>query len=102
MCLRPPPSRTRFVASIPFYNSVQQRIRRAPLEGRPAWFLAPEDLTVFKLLFFRTKDLLDIERLVAFLGTDFDREYTCNALVDLVGPDDQRVGWWDDLTRRIG
>ena len=45
-----------FVPSIPFYDSVQLRIRQAPLEGRPAWFLAPEDLATFKLLFFRTKD----------------------------------------------
>jgi hypothetical protein len=34
--------------------------------------LSPEDLAVFKLLFFRAKDLLDLERLVAFLGDAFD------------------------------
>jgi hypothetical protein len=61
-----------FIASIPFYDSVRARIRQAPLEGRPAWFLSPEDLAVFKLLFFRAKDLLDLERLVAFLGDAFD------------------------------
>ena len=84
-----------FVASIPFYDSVRARIRRAPLEGRPAWFLAPEDLCVFKLLFFRTKDRLDVERLVAFLADDFDRRYVRRWLVDLVGEEDERVGWWD-------
>ena len=84
-----------FVASIPFYDSVRARIRRGPLEGRPAWFLAPEDLCVFKLLFFRTKDRLDVERLVAFLADDFDRRYVRRWLVDLVGEEDERVGWWD-------
>jgi hypothetical protein len=64
-----------FVASIPLYEAVRRRIRQAPLEGRPAWFLSPEDLAIFKMLFFRTKDLLDLERLVAFLGPSFDQLY---------------------------
>ena len=88
-----------FVASIPFYESVRRRIRKAPLEGRPAAFLSPEDLVVFKLLFFRTKDVLDIERLVAFLGPRFERDYVQRWLVDLVGPDDERVGRWERLVR---
>lgn len=86
-----------FIPSIPLYAAARQRIRRAPLEGRPAWFLAPEDLVLFKMLFFRTKDLLDVERLVAFLGTDFDRAYVRRWLIDLVGDDDDRVARWDRL-----
>lgn len=86
-----------FIASIPFYDQVRRRIRRAVLEGRPAWFLAPEDLIVFKLLFFRTKDLLDVERLVEFLGEQLDRRLVDSALADLVGPADERVGWWERL-----
>jgi hypothetical protein len=90
-----------FVASIPFYDSVARRVRRAPLEGREATFLAPEDLVVFKLLFFRRKDLLDVERLVAFVGPAFDREYVHRWLVDLVGEDDERVARWDEMLRDL-
>jgi hypothetical protein len=90
-----------FVASMPFYSEVRARIRRAPLEGRPAWFLSPEDLAVFKLLFFRTKDLLDLERLVAFCGPSFDREYVRRWLVELVGVEDERVAAWDRLALRV-
>jgi len=57
-----------FVMSIPFYESARERLRRAPLQERPGWFLAAEDLALFTLLFLRTKDLLDVERMVAFLG----------------------------------
>ncbi len=89
-----------FVYSIPFYGSVKERIRRAPLEGRPAWFLAPEDLVVFKLLFFRAKDLVDVERLVAFLGPSFDRAYVRRWLCELVGERDERVGSWDAMAGR--
>lgn len=91
-----------FVPSIPLHDDARRRIRQAPLEGRPAWFLSPEDLVVFKLLFFRTKDLLDIERLVAFCGEGFDRGYVRRWLVDLVGDADERVARWDRLLEDLG
>lgn len=86
-----------FVASLPFYDSVRQRIRRAPLGGRPAWFISPEDLAVFKMLFFRTKDILDLERLIAFMGASFDRVYVRDRLIELVGLDDERIARWERI-----
>lgn len=90
-----------FVPSVPLYDAARTRIRAAPLEGRPAWFLSPEDLIVFKMLFFRTKDILDIERLVAFAGADLDRGYVRRWLLDLVGEDDDRVGRWERILRDV-
>ncbi len=90
-----------FVASIPLYDSARRRRRQGPLEGRPAWFLSPEDLATFKLLFFRTKDILDVERLVAFQGDAFDRGYVRRWLVTLVGEDDDRVARWDRLVTEV-
>src|SRR5262249_15327205 len=86
-----------FVASIPFYETMRARIRRGDLEGRPAWFLSAEDLTVMKMLFFRSKDLIDVERLVAAMGAQFDREYVSTALTDLVGAEDSRLPRWRRL-----
>lgn len=86
-----------FVPSIPFYDSIRRRLRRAPLEGADAWFLSPEDLAVMKFLFFRAKDLIDVERLVAFGGASFDRGYVEAALMDLVGDDDSRIARWKVL-----
>ena len=53
-----------FVPSIPLYASAKLRARREVLLGRPAWFLSAEDLATFKMLFFRGKDVLDVERLL--------------------------------------
>ena len=86
-----------FVPSIPLYASAAQRVRTGVLLGRPIVVLASEDLVLFKLLFFRPKDVLDIERLVAFQGPALDRAYVRRWLVDLMGPDDERVVRWDAI-----
>lgn len=90
-----------FVPSIPLYDAAHKRVRREVLLGRPAHFLSPEDLATFKLLFFRTKDVLDVERLLAVRGPDFDRGYVRAWLVDLVGEDDERIPKWDLMCARI-
>jgi hypothetical protein len=84
-----------FIASIPFYDVAEARRQRILLAGREAWVLDPESLTVFKMLFFRAKDLLDVRRLVEVreLDTDFVR----TALVDVVGEDDERIARWDEM-----
>lgn len=86
-----------FVPSIPFYDSIRRRLRTAMLEGRPAWFISQEDLAVMKLLFFRAKDLIDVERLVAFGAADFDRQYVADALTQIVGAEDVRLARWQQL-----
>lgn len=86
-----------FIPSIPFYASVERRVISAPLDGRPARFLTAEDLTVFKLLFFRKKDMVDIEYMLIVQGRAFDRAYVRRWLVDMVGDTDERVKRWDQL-----
>jgi hypothetical protein len=86
-----------FVPSIPFYTSVASRVVRRPLLGRAARFLSAEDLAVFKLLFFRLKDLADVQTLLAVRRADLDRDYVRSWLVDMVGTDDERVVWWDEM-----
>jgi hypothetical protein len=90
-----------FVPSIPLYESAQRRARREVLLGRPAWFLSAEDLVTFKMLFFRGKDVLDVERLLAVRGPDFDRDYVRGWLVDIVDDDDVRVAKWDAMCAEI-
>jgi hypothetical protein len=86
-----------FVPSIPFYRSVEARVREAPLGDTPAKYLSPEDLAVFKMLYFRTKDVLDVERLLGFLGSEFDAAYVRASLVEIVGAEDDRIARWDRL-----
>lgn len=89
-----------FVASIPFYEEAERRRRRVRLAGRDAWVLDAESLTVFKMLFFRGKDLVDVERLVGLRPLDVD--FVRRALVGVVGEDDARVKRWDELTAGPG
>lgn len=91
-----------FVPSIPFSTeAARTRVRLHDAEGVTVWFLAAEALAVFKLLFFRPKDLADLERLLAVRGPDLDRAYVRHWIVDMMGDDDARVSAWDDLVRRF-
>jgi hypothetical protein len=86
-----------FVPSIPFYAEALSRRVRVRLAGRDTWVLSPEVLAVFKMLFFRAKDLRDLERLLAVQGTRFDRGFVRRSLVDMLGPDAEHVAAWDRL-----
>lgn len=78
------------------WEAERTRVRRT-IEDRDVWFLSAEALCVFKLLFFRPKDIVDLERLIAVQGSGVDAAYVRDALVAMVGADDPRVGTWDRL-----
>jgi hypothetical protein len=91
-----------FLPSIPFAHEAEKtRMRVTDSDGWSGWFLSAEALTVFKLLFFRGKDLVDLERLVAVAGTLLDHAYVRRWIVDMMGEDDPRVARWDELVRRF-
>jgi hypothetical protein len=86
-----------FTASIAFsYEAERTRVQRR-VEGRPVWFLSAEALAVFKLLFFRPKDLVDLQRLLAVQGPALDTAYIRRHLVEMMGEDDERTRRWDEL-----
>ena len=58
------------------------------------WFLAAEALAVFKLLFFRSKDLVDLERLVAVSGGSMNLNAVRSHVVKMMGGNDPRVSAW--------
>ncbi len=90
-----------FVPSIAF--SWEARDTRVELEflGHRTWFLSAEALCVFKLLFFRNKDLADLEQLVMGSRT-LDRAAVRAKIVALMGEDDERVRSWDEIVARYG
>ncbi len=91
-----------FLPSIPFSAEAERtRTRITDAKGWSGWFLSAEALAVFKLLFFRGKDLVDLERLVA-VRPDLDRAYVRRSIVEMMGEDDARVRRWDDITQRFG
>lgn len=50
-----------FVPSIPLVKEAAKRVRTATLLGRPFKVLSAEDIVLFKLLFFRGKDISDVQ-----------------------------------------
>lgn len=90
-----------FLPSIEFAREAERtRIRVTGPDGWSGWFLSPEALAVFKLLFFRGKDIVDLERLVA-VRPDLDRGWIRAHIAEMMG-DDERVQKWDELVARFG
>jgi hypothetical protein len=87
--------------SKPFFDSMQSRLIQLPLNGKPAWFITPEDLAVLKMLFLRPKDLLDLERMLAVAGSRFDAGYVLHWLVELMGDTDSRIARWNQLVKDV-
>jgi hypothetical protein len=88
-----------FLPSIPFALEAERtRILITDATGWSGWFLAAEALAVFKLLFFRGKDVVDLERLVA-VRPELDRAYVRRWIVDMMGEDDERTRKWDEIVR---
>ena len=86
-----------FTPSIDFsWEAARTRVAHE-IEGQRYYFLSAEALAVFKLLFFRGKDITDLERLLAVQGSRLDRAYIRRALVEMMGEDDARVRKWDEL-----
>lgn len=65
------------------------------------WFLSPEALAVFKLLSFRGKDLVDLERFVAARAERLDHAYVRRWISDMMGKDDERLRAWDQIVARF-
>jgi hypothetical protein len=90
-----------FFLSIPLHESAAQRTVAVHLLGHSVRILSAEDLVIFKLLFFRGKDIVDIERVLAVRGAELDRDYVGRWLIDCVGTDDLRVARWEELCRAL-
>jgi len=87
-----------FVPSIDFsWTAEATRVQR-PLREAPRWFLSAEALCVFKLLFFRTKDLADLEQLVR-ASESLDASQVHGWISGLMGEDDPRTEAWDRICR---
>jgi hypothetical protein len=90
-----------FVPAIAYYAELADRRRQVVLLGRPAWVLGPEDLVVLKLMFFRRKDLADVEALLRDQGVSVDRTFIRAKLIELVGADDERITTLASIERDV-
>jgi len=80
-----------FTAFHAIHRDVERRRARVPLpSGREVWVLAARDLVLFKVLFGRSKDWVDIERLLGAQIGNIDGDGLVADLVSLLG-DDPRI-----------
>lgn len=86
-----------FVPAFRFYETLADHTRRVPLLGRSIAILGPEDLLTLKMMFFRRKDLADVEAVLRSSGTEIDIGAVRGELIGLIGADDERVVEWDRI-----
>ena len=56
-----------------------------------------ETLCVFKIMFFRLKDLADVEEILRVQGEGLDRHWVGGQLEEIYGRRDPRISRWRDL-----
>jgi hypothetical protein len=90
-----------FVPTIPFYAAAKVRRRRVPLRAGHAMIWDPETLSVFKMMFFRRKDIADLEQIMRSQSSSLDRNWIREQLVEMYGARDARIAQWDELDREV-
>jgi hypothetical protein len=86
-----------FLPSLDFHEAAKLRRRQVPLGGRQTFVWDAETLCVFKMMFFRPKDLVDVQAILRTQGANLDRAWVGNALVELYGQRDPRISQWREL-----
>ena len=85
-----------FLDYAPLHAQAARGSRDVPFADRQIRVLGPVELVLFKALFDRPKDWVDIATVVDAGAVDQDR--VREGLVVLVGSDDPRIARWDALT----
>jgi hypothetical protein len=88
-----------FLPTVPFYELACQRRRRVQLGDQPVMIWDAETLCVFKMMFFRRKDLADVEQILRTGGDQLDRDWVREQLIEIYGQRDPRISQWQDLLR---
>jgi hypothetical protein len=90
-----------FVATNSFYESAKARRRRVHLGDREVTILDAETLAVFKMMFFRPQDIVDLRKILQVQGDRLDRGWVRDHLLEIVGPLDPRIAQWDELVNEL-
>ncbi len=88
-----------FVSAHPHFLEMQRRrVRVDSADGTHLYFITAEDLCVMKLVYGRSKDRADLERL--FAVRELDVTYI-RSWVERMPVPHERTAWLDDLARRF-
>ncbi len=86
-----------FLPVAPFYAAARERRRQMQLGDQAIWIWDAESLTVFKMMFFRLKDLADVEQIVRTQGTAMDKDWVREQLTEIYGRRNPRLARWDEF-----
>ncbi len=90
-----------FVPLVAFYTIAQQRRRTMPLLGSLVKIWDAETLCVFKMMFFRRKDLADVEQLLRSQGDALDAAWVDRHVEAMYGKRDPRVSTWREIVAEV-
>lgn len=90
-----------FLSTHRFHEMCADRIRRVPFGDREIPILSAEDLLIFKLLFDRPKDWIDIEQILFAQAGEFDIGYVDLWLAELIDDGDPRRSRFDQAIRNV-
>jgi hypothetical protein len=54
------------------------------------------------MMFFRRKDLVDVEQLLRIQGEQLDRNWVRGRLIEIFGARDPRIPAWDEIVTDVG
>ena len=91
-----------FLPSVDFYESARQRRREVYLGNQLIWIWDAESLAVFKMMFFRRKDIADVEQILRTQSAgSFEHDWVREHLISIHGRRDPRVAQWDELVDEL-
>ena len=88
-----------FFDYVPVHADAARHIREVPFSRTKIPILGPIELTVFKVMFDRTRDWADIEAMLSANTVDLDAVRT--ALETMLEPGDQRFDRLTETVRRL-
>lgn len=86
-----------FLPIVPFYEEAREKRARVKLEGQEIYVWSAEVLSVFKMMFFREKDLTDLRRILHVQAERLDRGWVRERLQLMYGKRDPRLSRWDEI-----
>lgn len=90
-----------FLPTAPFYQDARRRRKRVPLGQQEVTIWDAESLCVFKMMFFRRKDVADVEQILRIQGEALDRAWIRDRLEAIYGKRDPRLSQWEQLETEI-
>jgi hypothetical protein len=86
-----------FLPIAAIYEAARPRRKCVAMGGGEAYIWDAETLCVFKMMFFRRKDLADLDSVLRAQGAALDRDWVEEQLLSMYGPRDPRIASWREL-----